>query len=95
MSRSSCTCWSPNVLCAWVSASTAESWLACASATALSAFCLASRAADSLLTCSVLARWRSAITCCDEIASVWPAAAVSMMSAGSLAVTYAADGPFM
>ena len=60
----------PEGLLRRVSAETAASWLACASMTAWSAFCLASRAADSLLTCSVRARCRSAITCWALAASV-------------------------
>ena len=70
VSWSSWPCWSRNVCCADVSADTAASWLACASTAAWSAFCLASRAADSLLTCSVRARCRLAMTCCALAARV-------------------------
>jgi hypothetical protein len=59
-----------NVCCAFVSAETAVCWLASASTTALSAFCFANRAADSLFTCSVRARWRSVMTCCELTANV-------------------------
>src|SRR5277367_2234967 len=45
----SCCC-SPNLRCASVSAATAVFWLDFASTTALSAFCWANRAADSLFT---------------------------------------------
>ena len=63
VSWSSSVFWLPKVCCACVSAVTAESWLVCASTTAWSAFCLASRAADSRLTCSVRARCRLVMTC--------------------------------
>ncbi|PQM47459.1 hypothetical protein C1Y40_02346 [Mycobacterium talmoniae] len=72
----------------WVSVSlaTAASWLAWASATAWSAFCLASRASDSLLTCSVRARCSLVIACSELADSVWPALAVAIMSSGVVAV---------
>src|SRR6202034_3276037 len=81
----SCCC-SPNLRWAPVSAATAAFWLDCAAPTALSAFCLASRAVDSLFSCSVRARCRLSITCCELVARVWPAAAVAIMSSGFLAV---------
>ena len=56
VSWSSSACCDLNVCCACVSAETAVCWLASASVTAVSAFCLANRAADSLFTCSVRAR---------------------------------------
>ena len=69
-----------------MSAATAASWLAFASAAALSAFCLASRAADSLFTCSVRARCRLAITVWELAVRVLAAVAVAMMSSGLVAV---------
>ena len=77
----SCCC-SPNLRCTSVSSATAAFWLDWASATALSAFCLANRAADSLFTCSVRARCKLSITCRELAARVWPAAAVAMTSSG-------------
>src|SRR5947209_11052261 len=85
-SRVTSFCCSPNLRWAPVSAATAAFWLDCASPTALSAFCLASRAVDSLFSCSVPARCRLSITRCELVASVWPPAAVETMSSGFLAV---------
>ena len=81
----SCCC-SPNLRWASVRAATAAFWLDWASTTALSAFCLANRAAESLFNCSVRARSRLSITCRELAAKVWPAAAVAIMSSGLVAV---------
>src|ERR1700761_1682437 len=81
----SCCC-SPNLRWMSVSAAAAAFWLDWASATALSAFCFASRAADSLFTCSVRARCRLSITCRELAARLCPAAAVAMTSSGLAAV---------
>ncbi len=69
-SRSSSTCWALKLSWASVSAVTAVCWLDSAALTASSACCLACLAADSLLTCSVRARCRFAITCLALIDSV-------------------------
>src|SRR3984957_8709095 len=81
----SCCC-SPNLRCTSISSATAAFWLDWASATALSAFCLAHRAADSLFTWSVRARCKLSITCRELAARVWPAAAVAIMSSGLAAL---------
>ncbi|CKP43224.1 Uncharacterised protein [Mycobacterium tuberculosis] len=69
-----------------MSAATAASWLAFASAAALSAFCLASRAADSVFTRSVRARCRLAITAWELALRVLAAVTVAMISSGLLAL---------
>ncbi len=93
VSRFSSPCWALNVCCACCSAATALSWLVWALTVAWSAFCLASRAADSRLTCSVRARCRSAMTLSLLAASVCPVAAVLTMSPGSDPVRYEPEGP--
>src|ERR1700759_5279201 len=65
----SCCC-SPNLRWTSTNAATAAFWLDWASATALSAFCLANRAAESLFTCSVRARCKLSITCRELAARV-------------------------
>ncbi|BAX92298.1 hypothetical protein MSG_02149 [Mycobacterium shigaense] len=85
-SRVTCSRWSSNFCFELVSAATAASWLAFASVAALSAFCLASRAADALFTCSVRARCRLSITFWELADRVRAAVAVAMMSSGLRAV---------
>ena len=77
VSRSSSACWVLNVCCASRQRRHRASagWLP-RPRRPRSAFCLASRAADSLFTCSVRARCRLVITCCALTDNVWPAAAV-------------------